>query len=99
MPEYRWMSYAAAARYLPAAAAAQVSVVARSKRGFMGQYRKAQTVANMRKRPVRGYQQTWGQRRHNFIRRHMAQYAKHPTYRRWLALVMWAYRPGPAPAK
>lgn len=95
--EYRWMSYESAAKYLPEAKAAKVSEVARSKRGFMGQYR-GKTVAQMRELPVRHYKQTWGQRRHNFIKRHLAQYDKKKTYRRWLALIMWAYMPGPRPA-
>lgn len=97
--EYLWMTYAQADAYRPEAERKKVSEVARSKGGFMGQYRQAKTAKNMRQRPVRGYKnQTWGDRRHNFIKRHMAQYTKHKTYRRWLALVMWAYRPpGPCP--
>ena len=99
MSEYRWMSYAAAAAYMPEAKARKVSEVARSQRGFMGQYRQAQTPQRMRYRAVRGYKQTWGQRRYGFIKRHLSQYAKKKTRRRWLALVMWAYMPaGAAPA-
>ena len=96
MSEYPWMTYSQAAKYLEQAQRLHVSEVARSKRGFMGQY-KGKTSAQMRKHPVRGYKQTWGQRRHGFLQRHMAQYAKKKTLRRWLALVMWAYRPGPPP--
>jgi hypothetical protein len=98
MGEYRWMTYAQAAKYLPAAKAAKVSEVARSQRGFMGQYRLAKTSKAMRDRPVRNYAQSWGQRRRGFLRRHLSQYAQKKTYRRWLALVMWAYRPGPPPS-
>ena len=101
--EFKWMSYADAARHRTAAARCRppVSAVARSARGFMGQYRLAKTPSSMRDRPVAGYKnQTWGQRRRNFIKRHLAQYRRPGgrTYRRWLALVMWAYRPaGPVP--
>ena len=100
--EFRWMSYPRAASFIPAAAGCRppVSAVARSARGFMGQYRLAGSVRAMRDRPVAGYKnQTWGQRRRNFIKRHLAQYRRPGgrTYRRWLALVMWAYNPGPVP--
>lgn len=75
----------------------RVSEVARSQRGFMTHYKKFG-------RKVLGKQVpdgriTWGQRRYNFIKRHMAQYRKNPTYRRYLALLMWAYKPpGAVPA-
>jgi hypothetical protein len=96
----RWLTYQHAHRYEQEAARLRVSIVARSARGFMRQYEKAGTAAAMRERPVRGTRQTWGQRRDNFVKRHMAQYRKHRTYRRWLALLMWAYRPpGPAPER
>ncbi|MHA1156946.1 MAG: hypothetical protein ACTSQK_12635, partial [Candidatus Heimdallarchaeota archaeon] len=37
--------------------------------------------------------QNWRQRRNAFVARHLIQYNKKPTPRRWLALVMWAYKP------
>lgn len=97
---YRWMTYGSATKYEKEAQRLGVSEVARSGRGFMRQYQKAGSAEAMRRRPVAGSRsgQTWGQRRANFIKRHMAQYRRHRTYRRWLALVMWAYLPpGPAP--
>ena len=100
--EYRWMTYASAASYESEAERLGVSEVARSSRGFMRQYQKAGSAEAMRRRPVAGSRsgQTWGRRRANFIKRHMAQYRRHRTYRRWLALVMWAYLPpGPPPPK
>ena len=92
-----WMSYKNAAKYLDEAARLGVSEVARSRSGFMGVYKKAKTAAKM-KQTAFTKTQTWGIRRDNFVKRHMAQYVKNPTYRRWLALVMWAYKPpGPVP--
>ncbi len=100
--EYRWMTYSSAASYEGEAERLGVSEVARSRRGFMRQYQKAGSAEAMRRRPVAGSRsgQTWGRRRANFIKRHMAQYRRHRTYRRWLALAMWAYLPpGPPPPK
>ena len=97
------MSYAAAKAYEGEAARLGVSTVARSSKGFMREYQKAGSSAAMRKRPLPGGVTggaTWGQKRDAFIARHMQQYRKNPTYRRFLALVMWAYRPpGAVPRK
>ena len=90
--KYRWMSYSQAASYIPEAKKAKVSKVARGIEGFMGVYKNkknAKTMANAKFTAT----QTWGQRRNAFIKRHMAQYKKNPTRRRWLALAMWAYKP------
>jgi len=89
-----WMSYKSAAKYIPEAKRLGVSEVARSRSGFMGVYKRMKTASAMRKQPVkRGHSLTWGEKREAFIARHMAQYSKNPTYRRWLALIMWAYKP------
>jgi hypothetical protein len=91
---YRWLSYSQAASHIPDAEAQGVSEVARSPRGFMGEYKRAGSAAKMRDRPVPGYpNQTWGDRRDNFIRRHLAQYRLKATPRRRLALLMWAFNP------
>jgi hypothetical protein len=92
---YRWMSYAQAAAYLDVAKKLGVSKVARSTTGFMGVYKRKKTAETMRKAPF-SRTQTWGQRRNAFIARHLAQYKKNKTPRRWLALVMWAYKPDSA---
>jgi hypothetical protein len=107
----RWMSYAAAHAWEAEAARLGVSEVARSRRGFMRAYERhgaATRHARMRRhhsgrnsgrnssRSPTAW--TWGQERARFVARHMAQYRQHPTYRRWLALAMWAYKPpGPRP--
>jgi hypothetical protein len=91
------MSYKEAARYLPEAEDRGVSAVARGKDGFMGVYKREKTSRGMRT-AMYSSTQSWGTRRVNFIKRHMAQYVKNPTRRRWLALTMWAYKPpGRAP--
>jgi hypothetical protein len=94
---YRWMSYSAAAKYIPDAKERGVSKVARGRGGFMGVYKRMGSSKKMKQADFTKTQ-TWGRRRENFIKRHMAQYKKNPTRRRWLALVMWAYKPpGRAP--
>ena len=94
---YRWMSYASAAKHIPEAKEKGVSKVARGRSGFMGVYKRVGSSKNMDKESYTETQ-TWGRRRNAFIKRHMAQYKKNPTRRRWLALAMWAYKPpGTAP--
>jgi hypothetical protein len=95
--KYRWMSYSSAAKHIPEAKDRGVSKVARGRSGFMGVYKRAGSSKKMFKKSYTDTQ-TWGQRRNAFIKRHMAQYKKNPTRRRWLALAMWAYKPpGTAP--
>ena len=95
---HRWVPYRIVHRYELEAAALGVSEIARSRRGFLRQYEAAGGARAMRKRPVRrtpgaGPRQTWGQRREAFIARHLPAYRRRPSRRRWLALMMWAYRP------
>ena len=98
MTSYPWISYAAAHAHEAEARRLDVSHVARSDRGFMREYERAGSARAMRDRPlpdgvVGG--DTWGQKRHGFIARHLAKYREHPTYRRYLALLMWAYAAPP----
>lgn len=95
---WAWMSYKDAHSYEQEARAHGVSEVARGRGGFMRVYEKMKTPAKMASASVGSI--TWGQKRANFIARHMAGtwgYKQHPTYRRWLALIMWGYYPGPPP--
>ena len=98
---YPWISYSAARAYEAEAERLGVSKVARSTTGFMREYERAGTARAMRDRllpPGVGGGQTWGQKRHGFVARTIAKYEEEPTYRRYLALLMWAYRPpGPIP--
>lgn len=90
------MSYAAAHAYEKEAESLGVSVVARSKNGFMREYELAKNARTMNTRPLpRGVKggRTWGQKRNGFIARHLAQYKENPKRRHYLALVMWAYDP------
>ena len=95
-PSPRWLSYRQAAghdnRYLRLAEAWGVSEVARSRDGFMGVYQDL-SAAEMKQKPFTD-SQTWGRRRDAFVARHLAQYERHPTPRRALALRMWAYDVG-----
>ena len=94
---HHWVPYKIAHEYEEEAREKGVSKVARSPRGFMRRYEQAGTSSAMKKSHVMGYKQTWGQRREAFINRHLAQYKKHHTLRRWLALMMWAFKAGKKP--
>ena len=103
MSEFPWMSYSAAHAFEAEASRLGVSQVARSAKGFMREYEAAQTSSRMRNRPVptgvRGGT-TWGQKRNGFVARHLKTYRQRPTYGRYLALIMWAYKPpGPPPGR
>ena len=95
MKEHRWMSYEAARAYEKEASLEGVSKVARGPGGFMRVYEKMRTPQKMRRAQVKGGSEgyTWAMKRHGFIQRHLKQYRKNPTYRRKLALIMWAYMP------
>jgi hypothetical protein len=92
---YPWMTYAEAHAYEAEAERRGVSRVARGPSGFMRMY---ESHGDGLRRVPHG-NITWGRRRDNFVKRHMAQYQKHPTRRRYLALIMWAYRPSTPPDK
>lgn len=98
--EYPWMSYAAAHAHEEDAARHGVSEVARGPGGFMRVYEvHGMRMKNMLVMDTPSSTLTWARKRHNFVKRHMVQYVGRPTLRRWLALVMWAYRPpGPVPS-
>jgi len=82
--KYPWLSLSEIAKYELEMKRLGVSKVARSPRGFLSAYKR---IGPAIKRGV------WAGRRDAFIARHLAQYKVNPTYRRWLALVAWAYRP------
>ena len=92
--EKPWITYAEAHKYEDEAKEQNVSKVARSARGFMRAYEKDNTKTKLEKIKVPKFpKQNWRQRRNAFVARHLMQYNKKPTPRRWLALVMWAYKP------
>lgn len=100
-PTLPWMPYARAHKFEAEARRLGVSAKARSSKGFMREYERAGSARAMQTRALPQGEvggDTWGQKRDNFVKRHMEQYERHPTYRRYLALLMWAYKPpGPVP--
>jgi hypothetical protein len=91
MPRYRVMVRSTAERFVPFMLAEGVSEVARSPRGFFYQWGKM--GARVWAHPDPKFGQRWEDRRDNFVARHMEQFSRHPTLRRFLALVAWAYTP------
>lgn len=86
MREYKYMPLSEVKRYEHETKILGVSKVARSPRGFLTAYKKAE--GNLSR-----LSNFWKTKRHGFIRRHLTQYKKNPTHRRKLALIMWAYMP------
>lgn len=83
---YKFLSLSTIKDYEPEMRRLRVSEVARSRRGFLTAYKRAKgNPDNLTKK--------WLTIRYSFIRRHLAQYRKNPTYRRKLALIAWAYMP------
>lgn len=95
MTSPRYLPLSTVLRFEPEARRRGVSVVARSARGFLAQYKQAGG------NPAR-LSPYWRRRRDNFVKRHLAQAmvrgeelvdARGKLSRRHLALVMWAYSP------
>jgi len=91
---YKYLSLKKIDKWVPVMRVLGVSVVARSRSGFLAAYRRAGG------KPAR-LSEYWRNRRDNFIKRHMAQVKlnREPLFedgfptRRHLALVAWAYSP------
>ena len=83
--QYLWLSLSEIAKYEPEMRRLKVSVVARSRGGFFYYYKQVTGPLSL--------SWNWHNRRRGFVARHLAQYKKNPTYRRWLSLVCWAYKP------
>lgn len=97
---FKWIPLDEVLFYEPEAVRSRVSEVARSPRGFLRAYEKARgdpnTMGRMKVPGIKRFS-CWDKRRDEFIARHMKQYEKRKTRRRWLALVMWAYKPPGTP--
>lgn len=78
------------AKYEPEMKRLRVSEVARSQRGFLTAYKRV----NGNEKNLSEY---WVNKRKGFIARHLKQYNQRPTYRRYLALIAWAYMPEKKP--
>lgn len=93
--ELPWVSLELVEAFEPLAKRLGVSEVARSKRGFLRQYREAGGNPDL----LSDY---WWKRRNNFVARHLAQVEKRDEplivdgfpSRRLLAFLMWAAAPG-----
>jgi len=83
---YKYLPLRKIAQYEPEMRRLKVSLVARSPRGFLTYYKKLGGASSK-------VNEHWRAKRNGFIARHLAQYDKNPTYRRFLALVAWAYMP------
>lgn len=98
--EPAWLDLDTVLAAVPAAAANDVSEVARSRRGFVAAYRDADGDPNALARDGHSGQD-WRARRNAFVARHTAQgdaegyWSGGAPTRRHLALVMWAYSPDP----
>ena len=97
MREPAWLELEVIEAYVELARALGVSEVARSRRGFLAQYRAADGDPD-------GLPDIWRRRRNGFVARHKAQLDDRgePLFvdglpaRRHLALIMWAYSPRPS---
>lgn len=85
------MSRSMAERFVPAMRKLGVSEVARSPMGFFNQW--GRMGADVWKHEDPKFGQMWRDRRYNFCSRHMEQFRRNPTLRRFLALIAWAYTP------
>jgi hypothetical protein len=83
---YRFMSLSQIKQKEPDMKRLKVSEVARSPRGFLTAYRRANGNPDE-------LSDNWKNKRRGFIARHKVQFDKKPTPRRKLALQAWAYNP------
>lgn len=90
--KYPWLPLSTIRRYEPEMERLGVSKIARAPSGFLGQYKRVGG------RPSRMHEY-WVRKREGFIARHMAQYVADRGYRRYLALIAWAYKPKLPPRK
>ena len=88
---YNWSPLSNVLKYEDEIIKNNVSVVARSKDGFLYNYKKYKTANNMKNKIVPNEKQTWEQKRNAFLARSVPQYKNNPTYRRWLSIIAWAY--------
>jgi hypothetical protein len=86
-------------KYVPNAEQEGVSTVARSAYGFVRAFEEANGDPEALKRMLcPSGTQTWFEKRENFLKTTYVQYAKKMSYRRWLSMIMWAYK-APRPRK
>lgn len=86
MRNYQWLSLSEIRKYEPDMVRLKVSEVARSPRGFLSEFKRVGG------NPQR-LSEFWIRRRNAFVARFLAMYRIKPTFRIFLALVAWAYKP------
>lgn len=79
---YPYLSKQELSEWLPEIEKFKVSVVARSPGQFVDKYMNNIILPEF-----------WVNKRNNFIKRTLPAYIKNPTYRRYLSLIAWAYKP------
>jgi hypothetical protein len=89
---YPWLSLNEIRKYEPEMERLGVSKVARSRSGFLSAYKRAGG-------DIRRLSDGWKRKREGFIARHLAQYKRDRGYRRYLALIAWAYKPSLSPRR
>jgi|SaaInlV_125m_DNA_1040241.scaffolds.fasta_scaffold49860_2 hypothetical protein len=92
--KFKWLPLKEVVSHEAEAKRLGVSVIARSPRGFLTAYKNVNgDRGKMSESKVPGRRTYWDKERHSFISRTLGQYNKKKTLRRWLSLVMWAYKP------
>ncbi|MFZ4600353.1 MAG: hypothetical protein ACOYNN_17070 [Terrimicrobiaceae bacterium] len=81
--EYTMLSLDEVNKYIPEMERLNVSEIARGPEGVIAAYKK-----------LRGkLPDEWKKKRRGFIQRTLPAYHRNPTYRRWLSLIAWFYKP------
>ena len=96
---YSWLTYAEIKKFIPEMEKLGVSKVARGEdtssvtdKGFLEVYKQLKSSKKMYNE-FATKNTSWGERRDNFVARHLTSYNSNPTKRRRLALIAWAYDP------
>jgi hypothetical protein len=86
MKNYPYLRLSTIEKNIPEMKSLGVSKVARSQRGFLPAYRRANGNPD-------NLSADWKRKRDGFVARHLAQYKVDKGHRRRLALIAWAYEP------
>ena len=93
MSLYPWMTKKEVLKYIEEIIIEDVSERARKKDGFLNMFLLDKDLNQNYPNKKHSYIIE----RNNFIKRHLKQYQENPTYRRYLALIAWAYLPKSPP--
>ncbi len=83
---YQWIPLSEIRKYEPEMERLGVSIVARGRVGFLTEFKRVKGDPDK-------MSDWWRRRRDGFIARHLAQFKVDRGYRRYLALIAWAYKP------